>query len=119
MFLVPPSMCFYQVSQRNGSIGEQTPPGNDEDILCNILKQSLRTVAKDTILCSNCSNTFNKVFGVIDPSLLNYSLNLEVLLSLLNHLTDGLGISHTARYRPQPLFLNSQTVALRFLQSDY
>lgn len=52
------------------------------------------------ILCSNCSNTFNKVFGVIDPSLLNYSLNLEVLLSLLNHFTDGLGISLTARYRP-------------------
>jgi hypothetical protein len=37
-------------------------------------------------LCSNCSNTFNKVFWVIDPNLLNYFLNRGLSLVLAQHI---------------------------------
>jgi hypothetical protein len=59
---------------------------------------SLRLLA--LILCSNCSNTFNKVFWVIDPNLLNYFLKpRRVPSACTTSSTHGLSISRTALTR--------------------
>ena len=55
------------------------------------------------ILCSNCSNNFNKLFGVIDPLFVKLLFaNRSFPCACVIFSTHGLGISRTALTRANP-----------------
>ena len=72
---------------------------------------SLRLLA--LILCSNCSNTFNKVLTTIGGHMLNYFLELEVSLGLAQYSSRMVEAFHSRHDlctpKPPPPYPNTYT----------
>ena len=89
-FLIPASVwyfCAIFLCQEYAILHQRSGSGTKLDAVCTIRGQllgcwsiSLRLLA--LILCSNCSNTFNKVLTTIGGHLLNYFLKIGQSLEL-------------------------------------